>query len=294
MKIAITGSTGLIGTALVPHLRDHGHEVLRLVRRPPAEAGEVRWDPSTGTVDVEGLAGVEGVVHLAGAGVADHRWTDAYKRVILDSRVSGTTTIATVMAALDPLPRVLVSGSAVGFYGNAGDTVLDESSPMGDSFLADVVARWEAAGAPASAAGIRVCFARTGIVLSPQGGALGRMLPLFRAGLGGRLRNGRQWWPWISLEDEVRALAHLLEHDVSGPVNLVGPTPATNAEVTASLGTVLGRPTVAQVPAFALKIALGELSSDILGSQRLTPSVLLADGFSFTHPDVLSALRASV
>ncbi len=295
MKIAVTGSTGFLGTPLVSSLRSDGHEVLRLVRRAPRGPGEVTWDPVAGTADVGALGGVEAVVHLAGAGVGDHRWTEAYKRTILDSRVDGTRTICTAITRLDPMPRVLVSASAVGFYGDRGDEVLIEESPKGEGFLSDVVQSWEAAAAPAVAAGIRVVHPRTGIVLSKDGGALGRMSLLFRLGLGGKLGSGRQYWPWISLTDQIRALRFLLDTEgMSGPVNLTGPEPVTNAAITSAIGDVVHRPTILPVPAVALKIALGEFAGEVLISQRVLPRRLLDAGFAFEHPDVTTALRASL
>lgn len=294
MKVAITGASGLIGSALVPHLRARGDEVLRLVRRPAGAADEVSWDPAAGTVDLQRLAGIDAVVHLAGAGVGDHRWTDAYKRTILDSRVDGTHTIVNAMTALDPRPRTLVAGSAIGWYGDTGDRAVDETAPAGAGFLADVVRAWEAAADPARAAGIRVAHARTGLVVAKEGGAWGRLFPIFRLGLGGKLGSGRQYWSWISLRDEIAALAFLLDEDsMTGPVNLTGPTPSTNAEVTAAMGRVLGRPTPFAVPAFALKTVLGEFSSEVLGSVRVIPSVLEAAGFTWQNPTVESAIRAA-
>lgn len=295
MRIAVTGSTGLIGSALVPHLRSVGHDVVRLVRRAPAAADEVRWDPRAGTVDLAGLAGVDGVVHLAGAGVGDHRWTDAYKREIRDSRVDGTRTIASAMASLDPRPRVLVSGSAIGWYGDTGDRAVDESAPAGHGFLADVVRDWEAAAAPAAEAGIRVVHPRTGLVVSASGGAWQRMFPLFRLGLGGRLGSGRQYWSWISLRDEVCALQFLLEQDhLAGPVNLTGPAPVTNAEASSVTARVLGRPALLPAPSFALKIVLGEFSSEVLGSARVMPKVLEQSGFVFQDATLESAVRTAL
>jgi uncharacterized protein (TIGR01777 family) len=294
MRVAVTGASGLIGSALVPHLRSVGHEVVRLVRRAPTSPDEVRWDPRAGTVDLAGLAGVDGVVHLAGAGVGDHRWTDAYKREILDSRVDGTRTIATALAALDPRPRVLVSASAIGWYGDTGDRAVDETAPAGQGFLADVVRDWEAAARPAADAGIRVVHPRTGLVVSASGGAWQRMFPLFRMGLGGRLGSGRQYWSWVSLRDEVCALQFLLEQDhLVGPVNLTGPAPATNAEVTSATGRVLGRPTILPAPAFALKLVLGEFSTEVLGSARVLPTVLERAGFVFQDPSVEAAIRTA-
>ena len=294
MKVAITGASGLIGSALVPHLRARGDEVLRLVRRPATAPDEVSWDPSAGTVDLERLAGIDAVVHLAGAGVGDHRWTDTYKKTILDSRVDGTHTIVNAMIALDPRPRTLGAGSAIGWYGDTGDRAVDESAPAGDGFLADVVRAWEAAADPASAAGIRVTHARTGLVVAKQGGAWARLFPIFRLGLGGKLGSGRQYWSWISLRDEVAALTYLLDNDsMAGPVNLTGPAPATNAEVTTAMGKVLGRPTLFAVPSFALKTVLGEFSSEVLGSARVIPSVLESAGFTWQDPTVESAIRAA-
>jgi uncharacterized protein len=295
MRVAVTGASGLIGSALVPALRARDHEVLRLVRRTPAAPDEVRWDPETKDVDLAALQGIDGVVHLAGAGVGDKRWTPAYKRIILLSRVNGTDTIARAMAHLEPRPRVLVSGSAIGYYGDTGDREVTEASPQGAGFLADVVAQWEAAAAPAADAGIRVTYARTGLVVSDDGGAWKRLLPIFRLGLGGKIGSGQQYWSFISLRDEVQALITLLEDEsYSGPVNLTAPTPVTNAEVTAAMGRVLGRPTVLPVPAFALKAVLGEFSSDVLGSQRVLPGVLEAHDFTWADPTIDQAIRATL
>jgi len=283
VRIAVTGSSGLIGTALVTALHAGGHDVVRLVRRPARQPDEVTWDPEAGTVDVDALAGVDGAVNLAGAGVGDHRWTDAYKQTVLGSRVNSTRTLATALAALDPLPRVLVSGSAVGYYGDRGDEPLTEASGPGTGFLTEVCQAWEAATAPAADAGIRVAYARTGLVLSPDGGALARLLPLARLGLAGPLGGGRQWWPWITLDDEVRALVFLLEKDLEGPVNLSAPQPTRNADLTRALGSALHRPTVLPAPAFALRLVLGEFASDVLSSQRMLPARLLDAGFGFRH-----------
>lgn len=295
MLYAVTGASGLIGGALVRHLRAEGNEVLRLVRRDPQGADEVRWDPKRGTVDVAGLAGTDVVVQLAGAGVGDHRWTDEYKREILDSRVGGTHTIVRAMLELDPQPRALVAGSAVGYYGDTGDRAVDEASPAGTGFLADVVRAWEAASEPAAVAGIRVTHARTGLVVAKEGGAWSRMFPLFRLGLGGRMGSGRQYWSWISLRDEVRALQFLAEReDLTGAVNLVAPQPSTNAEITAAMGRVLGRPTLFPVPALALKTVLGEFSSEVLGSIRVLPTVLEQHGFTWLDPTISGAIRAAL
>ncbi len=295
MKVAVTGASGLIGSALVPALRARGHEVIRLVRRAPSAPDEVRWDPAAGTVDLAGLQGIDAVVHLAGAGVGDKRWTEAYKKEILDSRVQGTTTIAQAMASLDPRPSVLVCGSAIGYYGDTGDREVTEKSPQGAGFLADVVAAWEASAQPAVDAGIRVPFARTGLVVSSKGGAWKRLLPIFKLGVGGKVGSGKQYWSFISLRDEVAALIALLEDErYRGPVNLTAPNPVTNAEVTAAMGRVLGRPTVLPVPAFAIKAALGEFSQDVLGSQRVLPQVLEGDGFSWSDPTIDQAIRQAV
>ncbi|MFD9410973.1 TIGR01777 family oxidoreductase [Streptomyces sp. NPDC059989] len=295
MRIAITGSTGLIGSALVRSLRADGHEAVRFVRREPAAGDEARWDPARGYVDPEALAGCAGVVHLAGAGVGDHRWTAAYKKEIRDSRVLGTAAMARALAALEQPPRVFVVGSAVGYYGDAGDRVLDEDSPAGRGFLAGVCVEWEAAAAPAQEAGIRTAFARTGLVVAPEGGAWGRMFPLFRAGLGGRLGSGRQYWPYISLRDEIAALRHIIDTpSLSGPVNLTAPEPLTNRRITEVMARVLHRPAVLPVPAVALRIVLGEFASDVLGSQRARPTRLLESGFVFHDPGIEQAIRASL
>ncbi len=295
MKVAVTGASGLIGSALVPALRARGHEVIRLVRRAPSAPDEVRWDPAAGTVDLAGLQGIDAVVHLAGAGVGDKRWTEAYKKEILDSRVQGTTTIAQAMASLDPRPSVLVCGSAIGYYGDTGDREVTEKSPQGAGFLADVVAAWEASAQPAVDAGIRVPFARTGLVVSSKGGAWKRLLPIFKLGVGGKVGSGKQYWSFISLRDEVAALIALLEDErYRGPVNLTAPHPVTNSEVTAAMGRVLGRPTVLPVPAFAIKAALGEFSQDVLGSQRVLPQVLEGDGFSWSDPTIDQAIQQAV
>jgi uncharacterized protein len=295
VRIAITGASGLIGSALTASLRGDGHDVRRLVRRPPHADDEVRWDPTAGTVDLDGLTGTEAVVHLAGAGIGQRRWTGAYKRQLRDSRVRGTTTIATAVAALDPRPRVLVSASAIGIYGDTGDREVDEDSPAGAGFLADVVSAWEASAAPACAAGTRVVHPRTGLVLSRRGGALPRMLPIFRLGLGGPLGSGRQYWSFVSLVDEVRALRHLIDDErLSGPVNVTAPQPVTNAEMTRALASALHRPAVLPVPGLALRVVFGEFATDLLGGQRVRPTRLLSVGFRFSHPDVDSALRAAL
>ncbi|MEU9303540.1 TIGR01777 family oxidoreductase [Streptomyces sp. NPDC048269] len=295
MRIAVTGSTGLIGSALVRSLRADGHEVVRFVRREPAAGDEARWDPARGHVDPAGLAGCGAVVHLAGAGVGEHRWTSAYKKEIRDSRVMGTAAIANALAALDAPPAVLVSGSAVGYYGDTGDRAVDEGAPAGHGFLPSVCVEWEAAAEPARAAGIRTAFARTGLVVAREGGAWGRLFPVFRAGIGGRLGNGHQYWSYISLRDEVAALRHLIDTPgIEGPVNLTAPEPLTNRQVTAAMARVLRRPALLPVPAVALRVVLGEFAGDVLGSQRATPARLLESGFVFRDPGIEQAIRAAM
>lgn len=291
MKVAVTGASGLIGSALVPHLRARGDEVVTLVRRAPSAPGEVRWDPSSGDVDLAGLAGTDAVVHLSGAGVGDKRWTDEYKKLILTSRVDSTRTIATAMSALDPLPRVLVSGSAMGIYGERGDEQLTEGSGAGVGFFPDVVTAWEAAADPARDAGIRVVHTRTSLVMSPRGGAFGKLLPLVRLGLGGPLGSGRQWWSWITLQDDVRARTFLIDTDVSGPVNFSSPQPLLQRDIASALGRAAHRPAILPVPEFALRIVLGEFAGDIVTSTRLVPEVLTDSGFTFDHPDIDRAAR---
>jgi uncharacterized protein len=292
VQIAITGSTGLIGKALVRALRDEGLTVIRLVRRPAAADDEVRWDPFGG-VDSGALEGVDSVVHLAGAGIGDHRWTETYKREVRDSRVEGTRTLARALAGLSRRPAVLVSGSAVGFYGDTGDVAVDESAPEGEGFLAALCRDWEAAAQPAVDAGIRVVHPRTGVVLSRDEGLLGRTLPLFRLGLGGRLGSGRQWMSWISLADQVAALRFLLHDGLQGPVNLTAPQPVTNAAFTSAVGRALHRPAPFIVPARVLRMALGEFADEgALVSQRVLPDRLTKAGFTFRHTDIDSALAA--
>jgi len=289
-RVAITGASGLIGGALSAFLSARGDDILHLVRREPRTPYEVGWDPAARNLLPGKLSGVEAVVHLAGAGVGDHRWTSAYKQKIFDSRVNGTATIAIALADLEE-PIALISGSAIGVYGDRGDEVLTEDSEMGTGFLADVVRAWEAATAPAQDAGLRVAHARTGLVLTPDGGAMKRVLPLARFGLAGPLGSGRQYWSWITLQDEVRALTHLIDHDLHGPVNLVSTAPTRQAEVMKALGAQLSRPAVLPAPALALKAALGEFAGDVLASARVLPSVLTASGFVFEHDTIQSAMR---
>ncbi|MBD0737800.1 TIGR01777 family oxidoreductase [Streptomyces sp. CBMA29] len=295
MRIAVTGSSGLIGSALSRSLAADGHDVVRLVRRAPVGPAEVRWDPARGTVDTAGLEGCEAVVHLAGAGIGDRRWTDSRKKELVDSRVLGTGAVARAAAALDTAPRVLVSASAIGVYGDTGDTAVDEDSPVGSGFLAELCQEWEAAADPARAAGIRTVHPRTGLVVAKGGGAWARLFPLFKAGLGGRLGDGRQFWSFIALHDEVAAIRYALDTaDLSGPVNLTAPEPLTNREITAEMGRVLHRPTVAAVPESVLRLVLGELAQDVTGSQRVRPKRLLDSGFRFAFPEFAQAVTAAL
>ena len=291
MRVAITGASGLIGSALSAALVARGDDVVHLVRREPRSGAERRWTPGE-RLDPEVLSDVDAIVHLAGAGVADKRWTPAYRRVIRRSRIDGTRTLAEGILGLDRPVRV-VSGSAVGVYGSdRGEEVLTEESTAGRGFLADVVRAWEGEMRPVTAAGVPVAFARTGIVLSPDGGAMGRVLPLARLGLGGPLGDGSQWWPVVTLADEVRALLWLLDHpDLTGPVNIALPTPVRQGEFMALLGERLHRPSVLPAPAFAVRAMLGAFADDILGSQRVAPRVLLDSGFVFEEPDGASAAR---
>lgn len=293
VRVAITGSHGLIGSALVDRLRSDGHQPVPIVRATPA-AGEIGWDPRAGRLDPADLTGIDAVVNLAGAGIGDKRWSDEYKRVVLDSRVDATRLVAETMAAATGGPQILLSGSAIGFYGDRGDEELDEGSAAGTGFLSEVVEAWEAATAPAARAGARVVHLRSGIVLAPKGGALGKLLPLFKLGLGGRFGPGTQWMSWIALEDEVGAIVHLLTSTLAGPVNLTAPNPARNAELADTLGTVLHRPTVLPVPTFGPKLLLGGERADALlfDGQRVLPTALLADGYQYVHPTLEGALRS--
>lgn len=290
--VAITGASGLIGSALARSLRQDGVAVRRFVRRLPQAPHEIQWQPGE-HLDPASLTGVTAVVHLAGAGVGDRRWTAKYKRIIRDSRVLGTTTIAEAVAAMDEPVQTFVSASAIGYYGDTGDQQVDESDPPGTGFLSDVVRDWEAAAEPARAAGIPVSHPRTGLVVSSRGGAWQRLLPIFRAGVGGRLGSGTQYWSWISLRDTVSALRFLLDHSVTGPVNLTTPTPVTNTAVTEAMGEVLSRPTALPVPAFALRTALGGFSAEVLGSSRVYPQRLLDAGFAWQDESIADAIRAA-
>ncbi|MER7980859.1 MULTISPECIES: TIGR01777 family oxidoreductase [unclassified Streptomyces] len=294
-RIAIAGASGLIGSELARSLRADGHEVVRLVRHAPRSRDEVRWDPQRQRIDAAGLLGCAAVVNLAGAGVASRPWTEAYKKQIRDSRVLGTATLAEAVASLDEPPRVFVNGSAIGFYGDTGSRAVDESAPPGDGFLSSVCVEWEEATAPAQEAGVRTVLPRTGLVVSRAGGAWAKLFPLFKAGLGGRLGDGRQYWSFIALHDEVAAIRHLMDMEsVSGPVNLTAPDPLTNREITEAMGRVLHRPTLLATPAPLMRLALGEMSGEILGSQRVLPTRLLESGFTFAFPSIDGTLRAAL
>jgi uncharacterized protein len=300
MKIVITGSSGLIGSALVRVLRSEGdgqaHQVLRLVRREPAADDEISWDPAAGRgPDPAGLEGVDAAINLAGAGVGDHRWTDDYKQQIVQSRVASTEVLTQALAQLEPRPRVLLSGSAIGFYGDTGGTEVDEESLPGKDFLAEVAVKWEAAAAAATDAGIRTVLLRTGIVLSTKGGALGKVLTMFRAGVGGRLGSGKQYLSWIARPDYIAAMRFLLEADgISGPVNMTAPNPVTNRDYTRAVADAVHRPALFPAPAAALKLALGGFADSIVGGQRVIPKRLLGAGFEFAYPEIGAALRALV
>lgn len=289
-RIAITGASGLIGSALVGHLKSEGHTVQRLVRRATVAPDEIQWDPKTGYVDIEALRGVDAVIHLAGVGVGDKRWTKRYKSEILNSRLLGTTAIANAVAEVKP--QVFISASAIGWYGDSGNRAVVESDSVGNDFLAAVCREWE--GAADLAGDVRTIKLRTGLVLDPTGGALGRMLPLFRFGLGGKLGSGKQWWSWITLHDVVRAIIFALEHPIAGPVNLTTPNPVTNQEFTAALARAMNRPALFPAPAIALKIALGGFSSEVLGSKKVMPNALSDAGFVWDYPHITNALTALI
>lgn len=288
-KVVVAGSSGLIGTALCAALRERGTEVVRLVRTEPGSAEERRWDPAKGELDPGVLEGAGAVVNLAGAGVGDHRWTPSYKQTILSSRVDTTRTLARA-AAEAGVPR-MVAGSAIGIYGDRGEEVLTESSAPGRGFLVEVVRAWEEAAAPAREAGIPVAHARTGLVASREGGAFEPLLRLARLGLGGPLGSGRQWWPLISLDDEVAALAHLIDTDLDGPVVLGPPHPYRQRDVAREIGRQLHRPAVLPAPSPALHVAMGEFAGEVLASTRVVPERLADDGFTWQHPDLPSLVR---
>ncbi|MGH8890143.1 MAG: TIGR01777 family oxidoreductase [Acidothermaceae bacterium] len=306
MRILVAGASGLIGSALVRVARSDGDEVVRLVRRetlpknssPDDEKSDdgILWNPGAGEPpDLQSVEPFDAVVNLAGAGIGDHRWSDAYKQKLADSRIASTDLLARTIARLDTKPKVFLSGSAVGYYGDTGDNAVDENSPAGRDFLARLAEDWERAAMPAAEAGIRTVLLRTGIVMSTKGGALGKVLPLFRAGLGGRLGSGRQYISWIARPDYIAALWFLLEADaISGPVNLTAPNPVTNAVYTKEIATAVRRPAIFAAPGVALKAALGEFAESVLGGQRVLPNRLQSAGFEFGYSDLDNALRALI
>ncbi|MCH9011053.1 MAG: TIGR01777 family protein [Chloroflexi bacterium] len=293
MKVAVTGSSGLIGSAYVKAAKKAGIELVRLVRRDPSPGqSEFRWDPEAGEIDEEGLAGVGAVVHLAGENIGARRWSNAQKARIRDSRVNGTKTISDAVARLDPRPDVLVCASALGYYGDRGDDVLTEDAPAGSDFLARVGVEWENASRSASEAGVRVVNLRFGLVIGRDAPLLTRQLPIFKLGLGGKLGSGRQFFSWISIDDAVRAISYAVDTPtLVGPVNVCSPNPVTNAEFTKTFGRVLSRPAIFMVPRFALKAAFGEMADTMFGSVRMSPTKLVESGFQFQHPDLEGALR---
>lgn len=293
MRVAITGASGLIGSALAESLAADGHEVLRMVRRPADEPDEVAWHPGEGWVETAKLEGADAVIHVAAASIRPTRWTPTYRRSIRDSRVVGTRTVAAALAGMDSPPPRLLCGSAVGYYGETGQAAVDEHASRGEGFLAELVAEWEAATQPAEQVGISVVHLRSGVVLSPFGGQLAAMLPVFRLGLGGRIGSGRQFMSWIALADEVDAIRFLLEHpEITGPVNLCAPEPVTNADFTRALGAALRRPTPFAAPGFALRAALGLFADEAaLASQRVLPARLQEAGYTFRHPELHAALE---
>ena len=292
MQLLLAGASGLIGSALARSLRQDGHDVITLVRRSPSNASELEWDPGAGRLDTAALESIDSVVCLSGAGVGDHRWTPRYKKALLDSRIQPVSLLAESIRAAAHPPATFVVASAVGYYGDTGDRVVDESSPSGAGFLARLCRQWEAAATPATEAGVRVANLRTGLVLSSAGGLLARLRPLFRLGIGGRLGDGRQYLSWIALLDEIAAIRFVIGNPaLSGPVNLTGPQPVTNAEFTTTLARVMHRPALLPAPAPALRLVLGEFAQDILTGQRAMPRALQAAGFEFRYPNVQAALR---
>ena len=289
-KIGVTGASGLIGSALVAQLKNDGYQVLKIVRRPARTADEVSWNPVKGEIDLQSLEGVDAVFHLAGAGVGDKRWSAAYRSEILNSRLLGTTTIATACEELQP--AVFISASAIGYYGETGNRSVTEAERGGNDFLSVVCREWESVANLAPS--IRTIKLRTGLVLDPTGGALGRMIPLFKFGLGGKLGSGKQWWSWITLHDQIRAMIFLMNSKIEGAVNLTSPNPVTNQEFTAALAIALKRPAIFPAPAFALRAVLGGFSTEVLGSKKVIPKVLMDNKFEFDYPHVSSALTALV
>jgi uncharacterized protein (TIGR01777 family) len=297
MQILMAGASGFLGTRLVDRLRAAGHTVTRLVRRPARAGDEATWTPSAGQLDPALVAAADAVINLAGAGVAEKRWTPGFKGQIRSSRVDTTGTIARAISHLPEVdrPRVLLQSSAVGWYGDTGDQAVEEDAPAGTGFLADVCRVWEAAARPAEDAGVRVALLRTGLPLDDAGGLLKPQLVPFRLGIGGKLGNGRQWVPWIALQDWLDATVFLLDRDdIAGPVNLVGPEPVTNATFTEVFARLLHRPAIMPIPGFGLRVLLGEFATEALRSQRVRPGVLRRAGFAYSYPDLESALRAAL
>ena len=291
MRIVVSGASGLIGSTLVPALRGDGHDVVRLVRREPARSDEIRWDPAAGALELASLEGVDAVVNLSGANL-DRRWTERAKREILESRTKSTGLLASVAAALDPRPSAFLCAGGTGVYGNRGDEILTEESAPGDGFLADVTSQTEASSLPAREAGIRVVHFRQGMVLSHKGGALKRMLPFFRFGLGGPVGSGAQWWSWTSLDDVVSAYRLVLTSDLAGPVNLTAPNPVTSRQFAKALGRALRRPALLPAPALGIRLLFGEKGEEVLlAGQRALPARLLDAGFEFSYPTVDAALK---
>ena len=293
MKIIISGASGLIGKPLVKNLRKHGHDVIQLVRRTP-QANESQWNPATGEINASVIDGADAVIHLSGAGIGDRRWTTKYKQELVESRTKSTALLASTIAKCAKKPSVFLSGSAIGIYGPRGDEQLTEQSKNGETFLADICKQWEAAAKPSVDAGVRTVFLRTGIVLTPLGGALKKQLPLFKLGLGGKFGDGRSWQSWISLDDELAAIEHLLTAKVSGAVNLTAPNPVTNAEFTTALARALKRLAILPIPKFGPQLLLGAELADALlfTGQRVMPVELQKSGFTFQHPTIDIALRA--
>lgn len=293
MKIAITGSSGLIGTALIDQIKSRGDTALRIVRSSPGP-DDVLWDISAGEIDVEKLEGVDAVVHLAGEGIGEAKWSSEQKKKISESRTLGTALLAEALAGLETKPKVFVSGSAMGYYGDRGSEELTEQAEPGTGFLPDVVVAWEAAAQPAIDAGIRTAMIRTGLVLSAKGGALKEQLPFFKAGIGGKIGDGSQYWSWISIDDHIRAILHIIDGDLSGPINLTAPNPVTNQEFTTALGKALGRPTFLPTPKFAVDLRLGKEAADALlfWSARVIPAALNDSGFEFHQPTIDEAFEA--
>lgn len=289
-KIAVTGASGLIGSALCAQLKSDGHQVIKVVRRAARVADEISWNPLKGEIDLAGLEGADAVFHLAGAGVGDKRWSAAYRSEILNSRLLGTTTIANACEQIQP--EVFISASAIGYYGETGDRSVTETDRGGDDFLSIVCREWELVANQAPS--VRTVKLRTGLVLDPTGGALGRMLPIFKFGLGGKLGSGKQWWSWITLHDQIRAMIFLMNSKIEGPVNITSPNPVTNQQFTAALARALKRPAFFPAPAFALRAVLGGFSTEILGSKKVMPKVLLDNNFEFDYPHLLAALTELV